>query len=190
MSLAASLSCLSQCPRSVDMVAPIMHLGPKQDTDLHSHSSRSSSLITRTFTPTKTLSPTPVSNTALSSPSLVSASLWSCRPPNTSPSFPSLVDSLQALSSATLPAVLIKCRICEKSNSSDIRRLGEVESSFLLPLMSEGSIVFGGIATVSGLKAFHSDVPAVNPVIQSLLTSIDYQIDQKRSFGAAPQTKG
>ena len=56
--------------------------------------------------------------------------------------------------------------------------------------MSEGSIVFGGIATVSGLKAFHSDVPAVNPVIQSLLTSIDYQIDQKRSFGAAPQTKG
>ena len=56
--------------------------------------------------------------------------------------------------------------------------------------MSEGQIVFGGIATVGGLKAFHSDFPSINPIIQSLIASIDFQIDQKRSFGAAPQTKG
>ena len=56
--------------------------------------------------------------------------------------------------------------------------------------MAEGQIVFGGIATVSGLKAYHSEFTSINAVIQSLVSSIDFQIDQKRSFGAAPQTKG
>lgn len=55
--------------------------------------------------------------------------------------------------------------------------------------MSEGKIVFSGIANASGLKVYSSDVPSVNSVIQALVQSIDFQIDQKRSFGAAPQTK-
>ena len=59
-----------------------------------------------------------------------------------------------------------------------------------LGVMSEGKIVFGGIATQSGLKVYSSDVTSVNSVIQALVPSIDFQIDQKRSFGAAPQTKG
>eukprot|EP00339_Tiarina_fusa_P014686 CAMPEP_0117042060 /NCGR_PEP_ID=MMETSP0472-20121206/29319_1 /TAXON_ID=693140 ORGANISM="Tiarina fusus, Strain LIS" /NCGR_SAMPLE_ID=MMETSP0472 /ASSEMBLY_ACC=CAM_ASM_000603 /LENGTH=216 /DNA_ID=CAMNT_0004753209 /DNA_START=1 /DNA_END=648 /DNA_ORIENTATION=- len=56
--------------------------------------------------------------------------------------------------------------------------------------MSEGRIVYSGIATASGIKVYHSDFTSINAVIQSLVTSIDFQIDQKRSFGAAPQTKG
>jgi len=56
--------------------------------------------------------------------------------------------------------------------------------------MSEGEIVFAGIATVGGLKAYHSEFASINAIIQSLVASIDFQIDQKRSFGAAPQTKG
>ena len=56
--------------------------------------------------------------------------------------------------------------------------------------MSEGQIVYGAIATSTGIKAYHSDFTSINAVIQSLMSSIDFQIDQKRSFGAAPQTKG
>eukprot|EP01024_Parvocaulis_polyphysoides_P021045 TRINITY_DN19941_c0_g1_i1.p4 TRINITY_DN19941_c0_g1~~TRINITY_DN19941_c0_g1_i1.p4 ORF type:complete len:129 (-),score=4.02 TRINITY_DN19941_c0_g1_i1:607-993(-) len=46
--------------------------------------------------------------------------------------------------------------------------------------MTEGKIVFGGIALSSGLKVYSSDVSSVNAVIQALVPSIDFQIDQKR----------
>ena len=56
--------------------------------------------------------------------------------------------------------------------------------------MSDGKIVFGGIATSSGLKAYHSNFVDINPIVQALLSSIDFNVDQKRSFGAHARTKG
>ena len=57
-------------------------------------------------------------------------------------------------------------------------------------MAAEGKIVFGGIATNRGLKVYHSDFLDINPIIQSLVTQIDFQVDQKRSFGAHLRTKG
>lgn len=54
----------------------------------------------------------------------------------------------------------------------------------------EGKIVFGGVATARGLKVYHSEIIDLVPIIQSLLGSIDFQINQKRSFGAHPKTRG
>lgn len=53
----------------------------------------------------------------------------------------------------------------------------------------EGRIVFGGVADTTGLRAYHSDASDVVPIIQALVGSIDFHVDQKRSFGAHPRSK-
>ena len=50
-------------------------------------------------------------------------------------------------------------------------------------------IVYGGIANSAGIQVHHSDFLEINPIIQALIGSIDFSVDQKRSFGAHERTK-
>ena len=51
-------------------------------------------------------------------------------------------------------------------------------------------MVYGAVANGSGIIVYHSDFFELNPIIQALVSSIDFSQDQRRSFGAHERTKG
>jgi hypothetical protein len=51
-------------------------------------------------------------------------------------------------------------------------------------------IVFGGVATSTGLVVYHALTPSIAMVIEALLGSIDFLVDHKRSFSSDVKTHG
>jgi len=51
-------------------------------------------------------------------------------------------------------------------------------------------IVFGGVATSTGLLVYHALNPSISMVIEALLSSIDFLVDHKRSFSSHAKTHG